>query len=527
MNILRHTLVRSLFVLASIGGASGALAVDPPATLVSVTVATDKGPVTGGSSITMNTFLGIPYAAPPVGTLRWRAPQPNAAFMKLRATKFAPHCAQLPGSYGIGTTNEDCLYLNVYAPNVVGSARLPVMIYIHGGSNKVGESDDYDPTDLVAQNVVVVTINYRLGVLGFLSHPALTAESPDRVSGNYGLLDQQAAMGWVQRNIANFGGDPANVTLFGQSAGGLDIHTHVASPRAAGLFQRAIIESGAYSVAQSSMAANEARGSTFGARYGCPAPTTVDCLRSIPVANALAEPNSTAIAGPVVDNVVLNETLNTAFASGRFNRVTVMEGSAHDEWRLFTGTTELATGMPLTAAGYPAAITGTLGVTGATLAAVVAEYPLSNYANPSFAFSALVTDLVYACSSRKAIRQMVNFVPVYAYEFDDPNAPETYVAPVSFPYGSAHASELNYLFKVRPSIPNPVPLDASQRLLSQTMVRYWTQFARAGDPNASPSPPWPAYAIATDQRQSLTPPVPFTQSTFAVDHHCAFWAPGT
>jgi para-nitrobenzyl esterase len=525
MNALQSASVRLLFVAASaIGAASSAFADDP---LTSLTVLTDKGPVTGGSSPTMNTFLGIPYAAPPVGPLRWKAPQPRAAWPKLRATKFANHCPQLAGSYGQASTTEDCLYLNVYAPNNAGPAKQPVMIWIHGGSNKVGESDDFDPTDLVAQKVVVVTINYRLGVLGFLSHPALTAESPDHVSGNYGILDQQAAMGWVQRNIASFGGDPGNVTIFGESAGGLDTHTHLASPLAAGLFHRAIVESGAYAVNQSSLASNENRGNTFGGRYGCPAPTTVDCLRSISVANALAEPASTSISGPVVDNFVLKETINSAFTAGRFNRVPVLEGSNHDEWRLFVGTTELATGMPLTAAGYPAAITSTLGVTGTTLDAIIAEYPLSNYDNPSFALGALTTDVVYGCSSRKAIRQIVNFVTVFAYEFWDPDAPETFLAPVSFPYGSAHASELNYLFKLRPSIPDPVPLNDIQRLLSQTMIQYWAQFARSGDPNSDGTPVWPAYQIATDQRQSLSPPTPYTQATFAVDHHCAFWAPGT
>jgi para-nitrobenzyl esterase len=517
-------LVRLLSIAAFALYATNAFAFTQPIT----TVMTDKGTVTGTATPTIAKFLGIPYAAPPVGPLRWRPPEPAAPWVKRLATTFANHCPQIAGSYGQGSTTEDCLYLNVFAPN--NSTGLnPVMIWIHGGSNKVGESDDFDPTAMVSQNVVVVTINYRLGVLGFLSHPALTAESPDHVSGNYGILDQQAAMQWVQRNIANFGGDPNNVTIFGESAGGLDVHTHLASPLAAGLFQRAIIESGAYSVNQSSLASNESRGNTFGGRYGCPAPTTVDCLRSISVDNALNEPNSTSISGPVVDNVVLKETLNSAFAAGRFNQVPVMEGSNHDEWRLFVGTTELATGMPLTAAGYPAAITSTLGVTGATLAAIIALYPLSAYESPSIALGALATDVVYACSSRKAIRQIVNFVPVYAYEFFDPNAPETFLAPVSFPYGSAHASELNYLFLfgLRASIPNPVPLNANQQLLAQAMIQYWTEFARNGNPNSAATPFWPAYDSTTDQRQSLTPVTPFTQSTFAIDHHCAFWAPGS
>jgi para-nitrobenzyl esterase len=505
-----------------------------------ITVVTDKGPITGLSTPTMNSFLGIPYAAPPVGPLRWKPPQPVERWTDNRqTTEPANHCPQLPGSYGLASTTEDCLYLNVYAPADAGpgnrhsfsssreGAKLPVMIWFHGGSNKVGLSTDYHPAGLVSESVVVVTVNYRLGVLGFLSHPALTAESPDHVSGNYGILDQQAAMRWVQRNIDRFGGDPGNVTIFGESAGGLDVHTHLASALAAGLFHRAIIQSGAYAVNQSSMAANENRGNNFGARYGCPAPTTVECLRSISVENALAEPSSTSISGPVVDNFVLKETINSALSSGRFNRVPVMEGSNHDEWRLFVGTTELATGAPLTAAGYPAAITGTLGVNTATRDAIIAEYPLSHYANPSFAFAALVTDVVYGCSSRKAIRQMVNFVPVYAYEFNDPDAPETFLAPVSFPYGSAHASELNYLFDVRSSIPDPVPLNPVQRLLSETMIKYWTQFARTGAPNSGGTPSWPAYDSTTDLRQSLTPPAPYPQSSFAVEHHCAFWAPGS
>jgi para-nitrobenzyl esterase len=528
MNSLQRLSVRLL--LAAAGAVCAATAVaDPSAALTSVTVMTDKGPVTGGSSSTVSSFLGIPYAAPPVGPLRWQAPQPGAPWLKLRATKFANHCPQLPGPYGVASTTEDCLYLNVYAPsNGLGDsssngAKRPVMVWFHGGSNQVGLSDKFGPAGLVGEDVVVVTVNYRLGVLGFLSHPALTAESPNHVSGNYGILDQQAALRWVQRNVANFGGDPGNVTVFGQSAGGLDIHTHLASPLAAGLFQRAIIHSGAYAVSQSSMAANENRGNSFGARYGCPAPTTAACLRSISVADTLSEPSVASISGPVVDNFVLKETINAALASGRFNRVPVMEGSNHDEYRLFMGQSELATGHPLTAADYPTTVPSN--VSGHSRASLLAEYPLSNFENATFAVAAIETDTLYACSSRKAIRQITNFVPVYAYEFYDPDAPQVLLAPVSFPYGSAHSSELTYLFELHTLLPNPVPLNDTQRLLSRTMMQYWTQFARTGNPNSSATPVWPAYDSATDLRQSLSPPSPYTQGTFAVDHHCAFWAP--
>ena len=186
-------------------------------------VATDDGPIRGTTIGAMQAFLGIPYAAPPTGDLRWRAPQPNAGWQGVRdASKFGPHCPQVATPYGLPSTTEDCLFLNVFTPDKTNSGQphlLPVMFWIHGGALVVGESDGYDPTALVAKGVIVVTINYRLGALGFLTHPALSAESPQGASGNYGLMDQQAAMRWVQRNIRHFGGDASNVTIFGESAG--------------------------------------------------------------------------------------------------------------------------------------------------------------------------------------------------------------------------------------------------------------------------------------------------------------------
>src|SRR5579884_1171937 len=208
-------------------------------------VATDRGPVLGATVLGMHEWLGIPYAAPPVGALRWQPPQLHARWTAVRpATSFGAICPQPAGPFGDASTNESCLYLNVFAPaHATAGSRLPVMFWIHGGAFISGESNDYIPTALVSHGVVVVTINYRLGLLGFLAHPALGSDS-----GDYGLMDQQFALQWVQRNIAHFGGNPANVTIFGQSAGGLSVMNLLASPTAAALFRGAIIESGAYAL---------------------------------------------------------------------------------------------------------------------------------------------------------------------------------------------------------------------------------------------------------------------------------------
>src|SRR5215470_11155358 len=254
-------------------------------------VATDKGPVRGVTIGKVQAFLGIPYAAAPIGALRWRPPQEHAGWQGvLDASEFGAHCPQVATPYGKPSTTEDCLFLNVFTPDKTNHGRphlLPVMFWIHGGGLVVGLSDGYDPTKLVAQDVLVVTINYRLGELGFLAHAALAAESPTGAAGNYGLMDQQAAMRWVRRNIRAFGGDPDNVTIFGESAGGLSVHSQLASPLAAGLFHKAIVESGAYSLVQPSLSAAEAAGAAFATSAGCADPSTA-CLRSLPVATILA-----------------------------------------------------------------------------------------------------------------------------------------------------------------------------------------------------------------------------------------------
>src|SRR5262245_3394691 len=270
----------------------------PPIAVADPVVLRQQGRVRGVERSDVRAFLGIPYAAAPIGNLRWKPPQIHAPWPDvLDATKFGGHCAQGPNPVGHPpTTSEDCLFLNVYVPNAddddAQQSKTPhlraVMVWIHGGSFTVGESDDYDGSMLATLgDVIVVTINYRLGALGFLAHPALTAESPDHASGNYGIMDQQFALQWVQRNIMAFGGDPNKVTIFGQSAGGLSVLSHLASPRAAGLFHRAIVQSGAYELALPTLAVGETQGTLFANAVGCP-DQSAQCLRSQPVEQILA-----------------------------------------------------------------------------------------------------------------------------------------------------------------------------------------------------------------------------------------------
>ncbi|HXM58707.1 MAG TPA: carboxylesterase family protein, partial [Candidatus Dormibacteraeota bacterium] len=407
---------------------------------------------------------------------------------------------------------------NVFSP-ARAHERTPVMVWIHGGALVTGESDDYDPVRLVAQGVIVVTINYRLGALGFLAHSALAAESAQGAAGNYGLMDQQAALRWVRRNIRAFGGDPGNVTIFGESAGGLSVHAQLVSPPAAGLFQRAIVESGAYMPAQPSLATAEAAGAAFATRSGC-ADQTAACLRALPVATVLA--NQAGNTNPTVDGLVLPTSIAPALAGGAFNHVPVMEGTNHDEWRLFVAVTELTTHVPLSAAAYVPAIAATLRVSTAIATAIAARYPLSAFSSPSVALSAVGTDAIFACNAQTAVNALSRQVATYQYEFADPDAPMRFLPAVSFPTGAYHAAELQYLFDL-PQSPIASPgLTPDQQRLSRAMVRYWTQFARTGTPNSPRTPFWPR-ADASRRLQTLAPPTPAATTGFAADHQCAFW----
>ncbi len=520
---------RTIWAGAVLFLAAAAFAVVPVSASASVitshapVAATDKGLVKGTVVNGVREFLGVPYAAAPVGNLRWRPPQAAPAWRGVRdATRFGAHCAQAAGAFGLASSSEDCLFLNVYMPRlaVPGLPAAPVMVWIHGGALVVGESDDYDPSALVARGVEVVTINYRLGALGFLAHPALAGESAQGATGNYGLMDQQAALRWVQRNIRQFGGNAHNVTIFGESAGGLSVHSQLASPQAAGLFSKAIVESGAYQLTQQSLAAGEAAGTTFATAAGCPDQTAA-CLRSLPVAKILARQNGGTEA-PTVDGLVLTSSIGAAFKSGNFNHVPVIEGNNHDEWALFVAQAEVASGVPLAAAGYVPAIQATLRVPASVANALAAQYPLANFASPSLALTAIGTDAIFACNARTATASLAAQVPVFEYEFNDPNAPQRFFSNVSFPTHAYHASEIQYLFGVSSPVASP-GFDRQQRELSRTMVDYWTSFAWFSNPNGFGTPFWPKFDPTKLQDQSLIPGRSVTGTNFATDHKCALF----
>ena len=501
-------------------------------------VPTDKGPVRGVATDTVRKFLGIPYAAPPVGDLRWRAPQAPARWRGPRdATEFANHCPQHPSPFGFESSTEDCLYLNVFTPNGKVSQEkngktkakkpkdLPVMVWLHGGALVVGESDDYDPTRLVEQGVVVVTVNYRLGYLGFLAHPALSEESGNG-SGNYGLMDQQAALRWVQSNIAKFGGNTDNVTIFGQSAGGLSVHSHLASPTSAGLFDRAIAQSGAYATTNLSLEDAESSGMVTATNLGCQ-DQTLECLRSLSVETILArQPDSPAEGTllPNIDGNVLTKSIEDAFESGEFNRVPVIEGSTHDEFTIFQAlyVDPLIRNFP--PSFYPliaGILAGTLGVP-ASGSEIAARYPLSDYPNMSLALAAIGTDAVFACPGRRVASALSQHVPTWAYELDDPDVPQIFIPPAAYPFGSYHAADVLYLFD-SPLRGGHAPFDAESERLADAIVKYWTQFGRAGSPNRQDLPHWPQYTAASDIYMSLRPPTPQPTTGFAEEHKCAFW----
>jgi para-nitrobenzyl esterase len=390
-----------------------------------------------------------------------------------------------------------------------------------------------DPTALVKKGVVVVTINYRFHVLGFFAHPALDAEG--HLKANYGLMDQQFAFKWVKRNIGAFGGDPKRVTIFGESGGGISVYSSLASPTAAGLFQRAISESGAGAQFQDyfhlivPLATAEAAGSAFAASVGCGGQTaqTATCLRALSAsALILADTNPNEV-DPVVDGTVLSQTPDSAFASGQFNRVPVISGSNHDEFRLFLAFQFDYSGNPLTDPNYVAAVANFFGTSQSNPFVqflVNVAYPLSAYPPPAgvmsapLAFGALTTDFVNACPTLNANRLLSQYVSTYAYEFNDENAPLDFgLQPASFPLGAYHGAEIQYLEP-------PAPAGAftpAQQQLSNTMIGYWTRFARTGNPNSAGAPLWSSFSAMTNEFQSLVPPTPMVESNFDSSHQCS------
>jgi para-nitrobenzyl esterase len=489
---------------------------------------TESGPVKGFTAGGVSQFRGVPYAAPPVGARRWRPPARPGTWSGTRdATQYGPACEQELTLYPV---SEDCLTLNIFVPALASSkSNLPVMVWIHGGAFVNGSGRDFDASALVTQgDVIVVTINYRLGYFGFLAHPALSAASAYHASGNYGLLDQQAAFGWVRRNIAAFGGNPRRVTIFGESAGGQSVIDQLISP-SAGPLAAAIAQSGSYATKLPTLAAAEVEGTQAASALGCP-DQTASCLYrlSAQALNVLNPLNNLQSVSPVVDGHTIPMSPAQAFAGGHFQRIPVINGSNHDEYRLFVGLERWATHAPATTVSqYVARMKAQFGPIAPE---VLAVYPASRYTQPDYAYAAALTDIAFACNTHLLNAQMAPYTKVYEYELDDPNAP-TASGPViqGFSYGSAHSSDLSYLFpryNVAAFHPDgPPPLSDAQLRLRTTIQKTWADFARTGIPNASARGSWPIFGKYPQQVQSLVPPAPTARRDFSVDHHCGFWKP--
>jgi para-nitrobenzyl esterase len=468
-------------------------------------------------------FKGIRYAAPPVDDLRWRPPQPLVPRSGVQSAKEpGPACVQTDRltmfSKSIAAvfqtqdrvrgdplrTSEDCLVLNVWTDRLGAAGNLatgaPVMVWIHGGSNLNGEgaSEWYDGRALAKQGVVVVTINYRLGVFGFLAHPTLAAESPNHVSGNYGLLDQLEALRWVKRNIAAFGGDPNRVTVFGESAGAIDILYLMASPAATGLFQRAIAQSGPPMGLAATEALGQVQGRLLAKALG---PDTaggaIAALRKQPAAEVLAMAERLLAAGlfrpgPVVDGWLVPDAPGRVFATGRQQKVPLLIGSNAREM------TTLKYYLPpveRTVAGYRKWLAATAGTKAAELEAL---YPAAADADVEGALIDATTDLLFTCPSRFAARaNEAAGQPAYQYQF-------VRVLPGGQSLGAYHAAEIGYVFGVKLEW---LPREPVDDVLSAAMMRYWVAFATTGKPEAAGLPAWPRATAASDQFVELGPTI--------------------
>ena len=526
-------------IAAALVFSAGALAAAAPSpasaapaavTPQNLTVTTGTGQVEGRTTGAVDQWLGLPYARPPAGALRWAPPQPAQSWSGVRsALSYGGRCAQPASGNGPRIDNEDCLYLNVYAPSVIPAGKkLPVMFMIHGGGLTTGAGDQQDGSLLAqSEGIIVVSVNYRLGPLGFLDLPGLSSAVPD---GNFGLADQEAALKWVHANIAGFGGDPSQVAIAGESAGGWSVCALLASPPARGLFARAIMESGSCDSQSGSTA--QTGSLAFARTAGCPDPATAAaCLRGKSEATLLSASGSYqplfTYGGPDLPTAP-----QKAVDSGNFAKVPVLMGTNHDEGRTFS---QGYAGY--TQAQYTQLVDSTFG---ALAPQVLAHYPWSAYPSPytaAYAIGAILTDSgtvggIGGCAEQNLAASLAKNTRTYFFQFDDEHAPGLNNSVPGYQWGAGHAMELAYLW---PSFTNGYSLAAeftpAQRALSRQMIAYWGAFTKAGSPDAAGQPAWPAYSPAAGGRPGLLSLRPGGQSraitgaTFGAQHQCSFWDP--
>jgi para-nitrobenzyl esterase len=499
-------------------------------------VTTSNGDVQGQTNGGSCAFLGIPYAAPPVNALRWKRPQPAAAWAPsvLNATTAPLNCAQLNNATGVPMGSEDCLKLNVWTPNPLPT-NAPVMVWLHPGSF-VNASANFPPQNGLAlaasSGAIIVAPNYRLGPFGYLGHAALASE--DSAAGNYGLLDQRAALTWVRDQIAGFGGNPDNVTIAGQSAGGHSVGLHLVSPGSAGLFHRAIMQSGFASIRWRTAADAQAQGEEFANALGCTNadPTAlVACLRSKSLAAVLlARPPALfeqvleigrSQWTPIVDGVEIPDQPRSLFEQGAFSHVPVILGTTRDE-----GWTWVNRSFPaaVTEEQYESVVQTEFGPDAAT---ILAAYPVAAFVDPKDALVRLVGDVEYACEARRVARLIeATNTPVYLYSF------EQEVDPVILDR-VAHGMDVNFLFgnNFGPPLFTPYTLGPADVLLSHAMGAYWTRFASNGSPNTDDGSAieWPEFKHPTGNGRGadkyLVLDAEIREAKRPHEAACDFWQP--
>jgi para-nitrobenzyl esterase len=513
---------------------------------VSCLVTTPSGDVQGVDQGASCAFLGIPFAAPPLGALRWQPPQPAAPWAP--ATFNANVVRQCPQFNLAGTPvgNEDCLILNVWAPHMAAGGPLtaqtglthangrPVLVWIHPGAFQAASINvaDSNGRRLVEQTgAIVVAANYRHGPFGFLGHPALSAEDPSYPSsGNYGFLDQRAALAWVRAHIAAFGGDPDNVAIFGQSAGAHSVSLHLVSPGSAGYFHRAIMQSGTATTRWPTRQDAESLGTSFAASVGCTDPSQVlDCMRAKTRNEVLlALPNGPqeyaesgrAVWGPVVDGVDIPDQPRVLYETGAFNHVPIIIGATRDE-----GWSYVDRSFPagLTADQYETAVATEFGASDAP--AILAQYPVADFASPKLALSRLTGDVETVCEARRVARLVERTgTPVYLYSFErevDAVIPDLVI----------HGLDRNFVFGNNFGPPSNYVLNADDLSLFSAIAGYWTRFAAAGSPNGRHAEVlrWPRYRHPAGHGKGADRYMildwPLAEGKRLREDQCDFWEP--
>lgn len=475
-------------------------------------VATESGLVRGATNDGARTFDGIPYAAPPKGALRWKAPRPAARWDGVRdATKPGSPCPQGDFEVPGGSTDEDCLSLNVTTPAAKSAKKRPVVVWIHGGGFITGAGSLYPAKRLARDgDVVVVTINYRLGVFGNLAYPGLKG------SGTFGLQDQLAALSWVRRNARAFGGDPRNVTVAGESAGSFSVCGLLTSPLARGAFDKAVMQSGnclvewtknTFSPGVPTISAYlplelaETFGPEAATKLRC---ADVDCLRTKDLKALMAL--DLPFNAPSYGTPVLPIEPREALKAGKFHRVPLLSGGTRDEQSWFVSLADQQS--PITEQVYGELLSDSFGEHADEVAA---RYPASDYVTPALAWSAVATDRAWSCPTIEGNRLLAKRTRTYAFEFADRTATPVLPFPPGFPPGAAHASELPFLFDLV-----PLTTPAHQELSAQ-LIGYWSNFAKHGSPNGRDLPRWKRFPYAL----SLEPGP--RHADLAERHNCDLW----